>query len=631
MNPSKEDIGVLKDYTLDMAFGSDENNFECTVSASNNVCEAGFYLYAEGTEYGGIIDSINVDTESETVIYKGRTWHGILDSKIIEPDAGNDYLVVKGEANTVLSTLISRMGLGNMFKVSSEASGINISHKMNRYISGYIGILRMLKASGAKLNVTFKNGFVELSAEPFVDYSKDEQFDTDQISFTIQKNYKPINHVICLGQGDLKDRRVIHLYADGVGNISGTQTFTGVDEMCVTYDYSNAESDEELIEGGVEIIKASWASDSIEFDFESDDESFDINDVIGAIEFTTGTEVKASITKKIIKIQDYTTSISYSCESGVGTVASSGYPSSGGGSSIVVDAYTKVETDALLNAKQDKSYLSYKGNYTGNIDDLHGRDKCGGYFVQVSNASGTQPFDSSYYFLEISIEGSGALQRATQYNTGESKERFYTNNKWYSWTPAKQDLVSKVKIYETDSEGGNIRIFSPNGYYTEMDMYNDKTFRMYHVDSEGTYSGHVTKSYNSRVNLDVLSGVSTNVQTQLDSKQATLAITNGKGTRNTTYTTNGELTWRRYGQLVIVDIYDLNVPAITVGDESTNILFTGLPKAKHYSTTNLTPFNSAYGGLRVGIKGGDTKIVIWWQTKSGVALGYSGQLIYLAE
>lgn len=356
MNPDKEDIGVLKDYTFDMAFGSDENNFECTVSDSNNVCESGFYLYAEGTEYGGIIDSINVDTENESVTYKGRTWHGILNSKVFEPDAEQDYLAVSGEANTVLATLIDRMGLESMFNVSSESSGIEISYKMNRYVKGYAGILRMLKASGAKLNVIFKNGFVELSAEPFVDYSKDEQFDTDQISFTIQKNYKPINHVICLGQGDLKDRRVIHVFADGVGNISGTQTFTGIEEVTEIYDNSNAESDEELIEGGVEIIKASWASDSIEFAFETDDETFDINDVIGAVEFTTGTQVVAHITKKIIQIKDYTTSISYSCESGVGTVASSGYPSSGsgGGSGVVVDAYTKAETDAMMDAIGDE-------------------------------------------------------------------------------------------------------------------------------------------------------------------------------------------------------------------------------------------------------------------------------------
>jgi hypothetical protein len=180
--------------------------------------------------------------------------------------------------------------------------------------------------------------------------------------------------VICLGQGDLKDRRVIHLFADGVGNISGTQTFTGVDEVTETYDNSNAESDTELIEGGVEIIKASWASDSIEFDFEADDESFDINDVIGAVEFITGTQVVAHITKKIIQIKDYTTSISYSCESGVGTVASSGYPSSGSGGSsgVVVDAYSKAETDAMLKGKSDTGHSHSDLYYSRTEEDyLH--------------------------------------------------------------------------------------------------------------------------------------------------------------------------------------------------------------------------------------------------------------------
>lgn len=74
-----------------MAFGSDENNFECTVAASNNVCKSGYYLYIENTEYGGIIDSIEVDTQYETVIYKGRTWHGILESQVLQPDDNQDY------------------------------------------------------------------------------------------------------------------------------------------------------------------------------------------------------------------------------------------------------------------------------------------------------------------------------------------------------------------------------------------------------------------------------------------------------------------------------------------------------------------------------------------------------------
>jgi hypothetical protein len=169
----------------------------------------------------------------------------------------------------------------------------------------------MLKAFGAKLNMSFKNGFVELSAKPFVDYSKDEQFDNDQISFKIKKKGNPLNHVICLGKGDLVEREVIHVYADSNGNISTVQSLTGIQEVSATYDYSNAESSEELKQGGIKMITESWNSDEVDFDFDSDDESFDIGDVIGAKEELTGTEVSAEITKKIVTINNNTTKISY--------------------------------------------------------------------------------------------------------------------------------------------------------------------------------------------------------------------------------------------------------------------------------------------------------------------------------
>ena len=310
MNAAKEDVGVIADYTFDLAFGKDENNFECVVDTGSHCCEAGFYLYYEGTEYGGVIDSIKVDTDKAEITYIGRTWHGILDSKILEPDG--DYLILSGEGNAVLASLIERMGLGALFTASTEDSGIAVrNYKMNRYIGGYAGIRKMLKASGAKLNIAFKNGFVELSARPFVDYSKDEQFDTDQIDFVIQKNFKPLNHVICLGAGNLAEREIIHVYADASGEISEAQTITGVDEVAATYDNANAESSEALMQGGIDMIKASWGADKVDFDFDSNDETFDIGDVVGAVEFTTGIQASSEITKKIVKIKDNTTTISY--------------------------------------------------------------------------------------------------------------------------------------------------------------------------------------------------------------------------------------------------------------------------------------------------------------------------------
>lgn len=311
MNADKEDINVMRDYALDLAFGMDENNFECSILKANHCCEAGFYLYAEGSEYGGIIDDLGIDTEADEVKYCGRTWHGILNSKILQPDSGEDYLILNGEANGVLGSLVSRMGLSALFKASTNNSGINVSnYKMNRYIAGYDGIRKMLKASGAKLNIVFKNGFVELSAKPIVDYSKNEQFDADQISFKIMKKGSPLNHIICLGKGELAEREVIHLYTDANGNITNTQILTGILEVAGTYENASVDS-AELRQGGVDLINESWNSDEIDFDFDADSESYDVGDIVGAREHVTKIEVCAEITKKIVSIKDNTTTISY--------------------------------------------------------------------------------------------------------------------------------------------------------------------------------------------------------------------------------------------------------------------------------------------------------------------------------
>lgn len=312
MNVEKEDIGVLLDSTLDMAFGEDENDFECKLAKSSHCCKKDYYLYIEGTEYGGMIDDIGIDTNNEEVTYYGRTWHGILNSKILEPDAGEDYLTISGEANDVITILIVRMGLTSLFAASNEDSGINIAnYKMNRYIAGYDGIRKMLKAAGAKLHMEFLNGTVILSAKPIVDYSEDEQFDTDQISFKIKKKGNPINHVVCLGKGDLAEREVIHVYADKNGAISNQQSMKGILEVAAIYDNANTESSEKLEQGGIDIITASWNSDEIDFEFEADKESYDIGDIIGAREEVTGIEVRAEITKKIVTIDNDTTTITY--------------------------------------------------------------------------------------------------------------------------------------------------------------------------------------------------------------------------------------------------------------------------------------------------------------------------------
>ena len=312
MNAAREDVGILHDYKLDLAYGEDENDFELQMPSSAHCCGKGFFLYMDGTEYGGIVDEIASDTEAEEVTYTGRTWHGLLNSKIIEPDAGQGYLVLSGEANAVLGALITRLGLGDLFAASDEDSGLIItSYKMNRYIPAYDGIRKMLKTEEGKLRFVFMGGKVILSAHPRGDYTQDGSLDSDLVDLKVKRHYNPVNHLICLGRGELAAREVIHLYVDAVGNISKTQTFTGLDERADVYDNSSAESLEDLENGGIDRLKELALADEVDAALDEDSDQYEVQDLVGATDNIIGLTVTAEITKKIVTIESGQITISY--------------------------------------------------------------------------------------------------------------------------------------------------------------------------------------------------------------------------------------------------------------------------------------------------------------------------------
>lgn len=303
----RNDVGVLNNYNLDLAYGTDENNFECNIAITDDCCPVSSVLYIEDTEYGGIIDGLRVDTENRTLTYLGRTWHGILEGHILEPKSGEDYLLLTGDANTVIGEIIRLCGLDGLFVANSAVTGINISnYKMNRYVEAYSGIKKMLSSVGAKLIMKYIDKHVLLTAVPLIDYSTVEEWDSSQVNFIVSRNGRKPNHVICLGQGELKNREVIHLYMNTLGNISKTQTQFGEDEVTIKYDCSNAESREELEKGGIETLEeAREEAEKCEVNFKNNDSCiYDIGDIVGAREEHTGVFVAKPIIKKIVNINE---------------------------------------------------------------------------------------------------------------------------------------------------------------------------------------------------------------------------------------------------------------------------------------------------------------------------------------
>lgn len=358
-NQNRHDIGVLQDFSLDLAFGSSENDFELTVSRENNVAQAGCYIYIQGTEYGGIIDAVKSDTGTAEVTYSGRTWHGILNSKILEPDSGQAYLTVSGDANTVLATLIARMGLGALFRALSTPSGITVkSYQFDRYVSGYNGILKMLKTVGAKLRIVHDGTNVVISAVPVTDYTQDGVSD-DQTALTVLKTKNKVNHLICLGTGELADRMVIHLYADAAGNISRTQTFTGLDEYTAVYDYSSVESEDDLVSGGTERFKELLQQDQLDVNFPESDDIYSVGDIVGATDNVTGISIAVPVTKKIVKIEGDLVSVAIETNTESVSVQAStgGGGSSGGSEELIAGSGIAVEGRKISTAAAPRNLL----------------------------------------------------------------------------------------------------------------------------------------------------------------------------------------------------------------------------------------------------------------------------------
>lgn len=310
------DVRSAVDYTLDCAWGKEENDFELVVSGASTI-DAGAYIYIDGGECGGVVDSLKDSLKDgrSTLTYGGRTWHGMLANKILEPDKGKDYLTVSGTASSVIGSLISRVGLDAVFDaVDAPTAGAQTikSYQFDRYVDAYSGLRKMCAASGLKLRLAYASGKVRVWAEPAAHYG--DSIDSDLIDFDATRTWRKPNHMIGLGKGELRNRIVAHWYADAKGNVSQTQSLRGVDEITQVYDYSNAET-AELNQKTCEKLQDLQSEGEVKVTVHEDSGIvFDVGDTVTARDNLTGITVNATISKKIVKVSGGVLSVDYEAD-----------------------------------------------------------------------------------------------------------------------------------------------------------------------------------------------------------------------------------------------------------------------------------------------------------------------------
>lgn len=234
----------VRSFSMDLAFGADENDFSLEVHGPCAI-GPGCYVFVPGTEYGGVVTKLKPTRSAagEAVSYEGQTWHGILNNHVIIPDPGVAHYEPSGDADSVMGTLIGRLGIGDLFE-TYQTAGVNVTGAF-RYAPAYGGICDMLRKVGYRLSVRFglKSRKCSLHAIPVRDFG-DAPGAAGHTPYSATLDYRPFNHIVALGKGEGKDRAVVDLYADENGNISTTQTLTGLLERTYVYDAKGTDAGE---------------------------------------------------------------------------------------------------------------------------------------------------------------------------------------------------------------------------------------------------------------------------------------------------------------------------------------------------------------------------------------------------
>ena len=305
--------------SYDIEVGKTENSFQFQIKQQEyETIPSGARIYIPDTEYGGLFRELQTNTKEDVICPGGLTWRGMMQKKIIVPPSGQDYATDSGELNAIIRSRVES-ALPGMFIGSFESTGVSVTNfQYDRYCTLEAGLTKMLKSVGYRLDIRYSepDKAVIVSAVPIVDYSQSVEFSSDmQLNYIMQMQGDGINHLICLGQGELKDRTVYHLYVDKNGNITTTQYYTGVDEITEVYDYAGAELPD-LIQYGEQRLRELMNTNVFQITVEPGTD-IEVGDIVGGKDYLSKMKMSAPITGKIVRWQNGFQTIEYKLEDDV--------------------------------------------------------------------------------------------------------------------------------------------------------------------------------------------------------------------------------------------------------------------------------------------------------------------------
>lgn len=297
-NKNKLEQGVVRNYSLDMEDATTSSarcTFEVQLPSEDNFLEIGSYLYIPNTDIGGRVDALKVDTASKTIYASGRTWRGLLATKLFETSTQVNTNASMFFSEKILSPYAHNMGAIFSVVTNTEMPSSNVT--IPAYEDLYTAMVRCAVAVNHKINIKYDEvrSRAVISFVPIADYTSANAITSDMFEFKASSGAPRVNHAIGVS-GSMK----VHRYLQANGSVSNTMFYTGIDEIMRVFEIPSVANTTELTTKTDEALLSAQISDSMEVT--ALNLNADLGDKFTAEDIQTGISMTQYVTHKITKI-----------------------------------------------------------------------------------------------------------------------------------------------------------------------------------------------------------------------------------------------------------------------------------------------------------------------------------------
>lgn len=316
-DPQGKELGYLTERReMDVEIGG-ENSFEILIDGADCPPEYAAWCrwYVPGGEVGGLITDIEKQADGYVAL-RGDVWRGLLNRKVLCPAAGEERQTVSGDLNAIIAQLIKGR-FDDLAAAEAKPAGVAVAdYPLPRYCTLLAGLERLLGEKGYRLSLRYDpvDKKLYIGAAAATDHSALLEYGSDSRVRFASRQYTGITHLICLGSSEEAGQMAEHLYVQPDGTITGTAGYSGLKEREAVLDCSNAHSQEELMEKGLEALEKEKSGTSMSFCFNGEEMDIPIGDIVGGRDRSAGIEIRKPIIRKIIRVNGLSDSIE--CEVG---------------------------------------------------------------------------------------------------------------------------------------------------------------------------------------------------------------------------------------------------------------------------------------------------------------------------